>query len=128
MDYIDLNELVEFVGRDSVPAENAMRYIHSASRHIDALTFGRINKYGFENLTKFQQDIIKESTALLTKFEHENEDILNSTLSSYSINGVSMSFGDGKSWNIKIQNGVAVSTDIFNLLSQSGLTTLNFCI
>lgn len=126
MKYITLNELTEFIGRDVIPAEDAMRYIHSASRHIDTLTFGRIRKIGFDNLSEFQKDVIKEATALLTKFEYENDDMLNSALTNYSINGVSMTFGEG--WNIKIQNGVVVSTDIFNLLSQSGLTTLNFCI
>lgn len=126
MDYITLNELTEFIGRDVIPAEDAMRYIHSASRHIDTLTFGRIRKIGFDNLSEFQRDIIKEATALLTQFEYENSDMLNSVLQNYSINGVSMTFGEG--WNIKVQNGVAVSTDIYNLLSQSGLTTLNLCI
>ena len=126
MKYITLNELTEFIGRDVIPAEDAIRFIHSASRHIDTLTFGRIRKIGFDNLSEFQRDVIKEATALLTKFEYENDDMLNSALTNYSINGVSMTFGEG--WNIKIQNGVAVSTDIYNLLAQSGLTTLNFCI
>ena len=63
---------------------------------------------------------------MLTQFEYENSDMLNSILQNYSINGVSMTFGEG--WNIKVKNGVAVNTDIYNLLSQSGLTTLNLCI
>lgn len=126
MDYITLNELVDFVGRDTVPAEDAQRFIRSASRHIDTLTFNRIRKYGFEKLTEFQQDTIKEATALLAKFEYENDDLLNSTVNSYSINGVSMTFGEN--WNVKVQNGVAVSTDIYNLLSQTGLTVLNLSI
>ena len=126
MEYITLTELTEYIGRDSIPAEDCMRFIHSASRHIDSLTYGRIRKLGFDKLSEFQKDIIKESTALMAKFEYENDDLLSSTLSSYSINGVSVSFREG--WNIKVQNGVAVSTDIFNLLSQTGLTTLNLCI
>ena len=126
MDYITLNELTDFVGRDVIPAEDAERFIHSSSRHIDSLTFGRIRKIGWEKLSEFQRDVIKETTALLAKFEYENDDLLNSTMTNYSINGVSMSFGEN--WNVKIQNGVAVSTDIFNLLHQTGLTTLNLYI
>lgn len=126
MDYITLNELTEHIGRDVIPAEDAMRFIHTASRHIDTLTFGRIRKIGWEKLSEFQRDIIKESTALLARFEYENDDLINSIINSYSINGVSMTFGEG--WNVKIKNGVAVSTDIFNLLSQTGLTTLNLYI
>lgn len=126
MDYITLDELIEFIGSDTIPSEEAMRYIHSASRDIDTLTFGRIRKYGFDNLSEFQREIIKESTALLAEFKYENSDMLNSILKSYSINGVSMTFED--SWNVKVQNGVAIKTDIFNLLAQSGLTVLNLCI
>lgn len=126
MDYITLDELNEFIGRDTIPSEDSMRYIHSASRHIDTLTFGRIRKIGFNNLSEFQRDIIKETTALLSQFEYENSDLINSVINSYSINGVSMTFGDG--WNVKVQNGVAISTDIFNLLAQTGLTVLNLCI
>lgn len=128
MDYVTLNDLVEFIGRDAVPADKAIQYMHSASRHIDALTFGRINKYGYDNLSQFQKDIIRESAALLTRFEYDNADMLNSYLSSYAINGVSMAFGNGGNWNLRIQNGVACPTDIFNLLAQTGLTTLNLCI
>ena len=126
MDYITLTELTDYIGRDAIPAADAMRYIHSASRHIYALTFGRISKIGFDNLSDFQKDVIKESTALLAKFEYENEDLLNSALTSYSINGVSMSFGEGL--NVQVHNGVVVNADIFNLLSQTGLTTLNLYI
>ena len=58
------------------------------------------------------------------RLHDENEDILNSVLSGYSINGVSMDF-NSKGWNITVQNGVAIKTEDYELLSQTGLTTLN---
>jgi len=96
--------------------ETALR---DASRHIDTLTFNRIVEAGFSNLTDFQQEIIKEVVCLQAKFESENEDLITSVLASYSINGVSMSFG--QSWNVAVENGVAIQTSVLARLKQTGL-------
>ncbi len=44
-----------------IPANELERYLSDACRIIDSLTFNRIVKQGFENLTEFQQGIIKRS-------------------------------------------------------------------
>lgn len=93
--------------------------LRQASRHIDSLTFNRIVAAGFENLTDFQKEIIKETVCRQAAFESENADLISSVLSSYSINGVSMGFGD--SWNVIIQDGVAMLKDVYALLRQTGL-------
>ena len=98
--------------------------LKKASRHIDTLTFNRIQGIGFDNLTEFQKEIIKEVTCELANFEYENEDVITSVLSSYSINGVSMAFGD--SWNVKVFKGVAIPTELYETLSQTSLCTLAF--
>lgn len=90
-----------------------------ASRHIDSLTYNRIVAAGFENLTPFQQEIVKEVCCRQAAFEVENEDVISSVLSSYSINGVSMTFGSG--WNVFIEHGVAMRRDVYSLLCQTGL-------
>ena len=97
------------------------RGLKQASRHIDTLTFNRINAIGFDNLTDFQKEIIREVVCLQADFEVENADELESILSSYSINGVSASFGS--SWNIVTQQGVAMKRDVYALLAQTGLTS-----
>lgn len=107
-----------------IPGENIEKSLKKASRHIDTLTFNRIQGIGFNNLTEFQKEIIKEVTCELANFEYENEDVITSVLNSYSINGVSMSFGD--SWNIKVLKGVAIPTELYETLSQTGLCTLSF--
>lgn len=101
---------------EPVATETALR---DASRHIDTLTFNRIVDAGFSNLTAFQQEIIREVVCLQAKFESENEDLITSVLSSYSINGVSMHFE--KSWNVAIENGVAIQTGVLARLKQTGL-------
>lgn len=93
--------------------------LRQASRHIDSLTYNRIVAAGFENLTEFQQEIIKEVCCRQAQFEVENEDAICSVLSSYSINGVSMQFGS--SWNVFTEHGVAMRRDVYSLLQQTGL-------
>lgn len=124
--YLTYDEYID-MGGNTLPSDNAEDYLKQASRHIDTLTFNRILKYGFDKLTNFQKEIIKEVTFKLSNFEYENEDLLNSILSGYSINGVSMNFNN-ESWNITTQNGVAIKTDDYELLSQTGLTTLSLRI
>lgn len=109
---------------NDIPDDSIGKSLKKASRHIDTLTFNRIQGIGFNNLTEFQKEIIKEVTCELANFEYENEDVITSVLSSYSINGVSMAFGD--SWNVKVFKGVAIPTELYETLSQTGLCTLTF--
>lgn len=90
-----------------------------ASRHIDSLTYNRIVAAGFDNLTEFQQGVIKEVVCRQALFEVENTDAISSVLSSYSINGVSMQFGS--SWNVFVEHGIAMRRDVYSLLQQTGL-------
>lgn len=102
-----------------VPECERIDILRKVSRHIDSLTFNRIVAKGFENLTKFQQGIIQEVICEQADFEYENDDLINTVLSSYGINGVSMSFGPN--WNVHIENGVAMKQDTYSLLKQTGL-------
>lgn len=96
--------------------------LNKASRHIDTLTYNRIVEKGFDNLTEYQQGIIKECECLMADWEYDNADYINSMLSSYSLNGASMSF-TGNSASAVVQNGVAVSRDIYSHLQKCGLCT-----
>lgn len=120
--YVTVEEYKE--SYSDIPDDSIEKSLKKASRHIDTLTFNRIQGIGFDNLTEFQKEIIKEVTCELANFEYENEDVITSVLNSYSINGVSMSFGD--SWNIKVLKGVAIPTELYETLSQTGLCTLSF--
>lgn len=96
--------------------------LQQASRHIDTLTYNRVVAIGFDNLTEYQQGIIKECECLMADWETENADYINSMLSSYSLNGASMSFS-GSSASAFVTNGVAVSRDIYSHLQKCGLCT-----
>lgn len=63
--------------------------------------------------------MVKEVACRQADFEYENDDVIQSILSSYSINGTSMQFGS--SWNVHMDKGVAMRKDLYALLSQTGL-------
>ena len=102
-----------------IPEDELERALKQASRHIDSLTYNRIVGRGFSSLTEYQQEIIREVVCMQADFEVENADEINSILSSYSINGVSVQFGS--SWNIFMDKGVAMKRVVYALLSQTGL-------
>ena len=102
---------------DGIELEKALK---QASEHIDTLTYNRIVEIGFDNLTEYQQEIITECACLIADWETENADVINSMLSSYSLNGANMSFS-GQSANAEVVNGIAVSKSINQHLHKCGL-------
>lgn len=92
--------------------------LERASSQIDALCYGRIRRAGFENLTEFQQECIRQAACLHAEFLTNYADALESPLQSYNINGVSMTF-DGT--RVRQQGGVTTSGQVYGLLLQTGL-------
>lgn len=117
--YVDF-EYYKNTYKGTLEEADATKALQKASRHIDALTYNRIVGVGFDNLTVYQQGIIKECACLMADWETENADYIDSMLSSYSLNGASMSF-TGNSASAVVMNGVAVSRDIYSHLQKSGL-------
>ena len=108
--------------KGNLEGADAEKALEKASRHIDTLTYNRIVEIGFDNLTEYQQGIIKECECLMADWETENTDCINSMLSSYSLNGASMSF-TGQSASATVVSGVAVSREIYSHLQKCGLCT-----
>lgn len=117
--YVDF-EYYKNTYKGTLEEADATKALQKASRHIDTLTYNRIVGVGFDNLTVYQQGIIKECACLMADWETENADYIDSMLSSYSLNGASMSF-TGNSASAVVMNGVAVSRDIYSHLQKSGL-------
>lgn len=106
----------EYMG--SIPSDDLEKRLRNACRAVDGFTFNRIVKAGFENLTEFQQELIKDAVRLHADFTYDNADLLESPLSSYSISGVSMSFDRSK---IVTVNSVTTTSEVYSLLMQTGL-------
>lgn len=117
--YVDSSYYVDEYKGSTIPEDALEKALKQSSRHIDALTYNCIVGRGISFFTDFQQDIIRECCCELADFEYENVDYLENVLQNYGINGVSMSFGE--SWNLKVQNGVAIKKDIYQKLCQTGL-------
>ena len=120
--YLTSGEYKELFQGDTIPEDELEKQLRNASRHIDSLTYNRIVGQGFSNLTEFQQEIVKEVCCMQAEFEYENADVINSILSSYSINGVSMQIDH--SWNVFTGKGVIMKRETYELLSQTGLCCL----
>lgn len=117
--YADESYYYETYQGKALKGDECQRFLKQASRHIDSLTYNRIVGQGFSNLTAFQQDVIREVICEQADFEYENAEVIETVLSSYSINGTAMQFT--QSWNVYTDKGVAMRKDIYALLSQTGL-------
>ena len=117
--YADKEYYTEVYGGTLIGEEELKRQLDTAGRQIDTLTYGRIRGIGFDNLTAYQQDQIRYVNCLLADFIYENKDELESMLSSYGINGVSMTFSNGINVT-KVQN-IIIRTDIYAELGKTGL-------
>lgn len=110
--------------KGAMPEEEAVKALKQASRHIDMLTYRRIAGVGFDNLSPFQQETVKEVCCMMADFESTNASMINSLINSYSINGASINFS-GESANCRLVNGVVVQKDVYEMLNMTGLTCLS---
>lgn len=103
----------------TIPSDELDRCLIQASRHIDSLTYNRIVGRGIGNLTPFQLQAVQDVICQQADFEYANREIFDMILSGYSINGVSMQFGE--SWNVTTQKGIPMRRDVYEQLCQTGL-------
>ena len=93
------------------------KHIALAQVKIDELTFGRIRKIGFENLTDFQKEMVRDAVCVQAEYVCENGYGDNSEVQSYSVLDISVSVSESKSESGRL----GVSPLAFSLLKQSGL-------
>lgn len=117
--YADAEYYRNEYGGSTVPEEELEKRLKTASRHIDSLTYNRIVSRGISNLTEFQREIIQDVCCRQADFEYENADMIETVISSYSLNGASVQFGS--TWNVMAGSGVAMKRDTYQLLQQTGL-------
>ena len=95
--------------------------LEAASDVIDKLTYSRIVAIGYDKLTGFQRSKIERACCLQADFMLENADALDSSIESYSINGVSMTFGNPSLYSVV--GGVPVRNSALALLRATGLAS-----
>jgi len=115
--YVDYEYYRDTFGGDLEEAE-AKRLLEEASDQADRLTYGRIRARGFNNLTEYQQEMIKKAVCHQAEFIDNYGEYLNSPLSGFSIGDVSLSFGKENQG----PGGVIADKKTLDYLSQTGLT------
>ncbi|MCI5723008.1 MAG: hypothetical protein MR283_03260 [Erysipelotrichaceae bacterium] len=104
--------------------DNADRYLSIASRHANTICRGRVEGTGFNNLSSFRKSSIQEVVCRQAEFLYQNESMLETYLSSYAINGVTMQFG--QSWNLHTEGGIAMPEELYQILLRTGLCYRGF--
>lgn len=101
-----------------INADIPEKFLIQASNQIDVLTFQRIKKIGFENLTSLQKELIQNVCEQQALFLQDYGEMLNSPLNSYSIAGVSMSWNSQNLVNI---SGIVMPSELYQQLVQTNL-------
>ena len=91
--YVDKKYYIDEFKGNKVPINEIEKYLRLAQEKIDSITFNRIVAIGFNNLTKFQQEKIKDAICYQAEYiyvnGYNNED--NRDVSSYSVLDISVS-------------------------------------
>lgn len=119
MAYVDYNYYVNTYGGNKITAENASKAFQIASEAVDTLTYCRIVERGLGGLTGFQRSIVERVVCRLAEWQADNADMVDSPYNSYSINGVSATWGTGA--GIKQIGNVIVPASIYAELVKTGL-------
>lgn len=98
------------------------KYLKLAQEKIDSITFNRIVKIGFDKLTEFQKEKIKESICYQAEYVFENgyNNETNRDIASYSVLDISVS-KDNSSSNKTIAQKENMSEIAYDYVHKTGL-------
>lgn len=101
---------------NTIPASELDKFLKLASNKIDTLTFNRIVYLGFDNLTEFQKNHIKDAICYQAEYMYENG-VETSNLKSYSVLDISVSINEKKT----VASRYGASEVAYDLLEKTGL-------
>ena len=110
------NEFVE--PKNELTDDEIKKLLKQAQQKVDEKTYNRIIKQGFDNLTSFQQEKIKNACCYQANYYSEygtNEDL---DISSYTILDINITSGS----KISESSYHGMSNSAYSELKQSGLT------
>lgn len=97
----------------------AVKLIDEASVQVDRLTYGRIRHRGFNNLTEYQQELIKKAVCYQVDFISSYGEYLNMPVDGYSAGDISLTFSQENQG----AGGVIADKKTLDYLAQTGLTS-----
>ena len=124
MQYVSYTYYRDTYGGVLLTDENADRYLKRASRQVNTICRGRIEGVGFDSLSPFRKSSIQDVVCRQAEFLYQNENMLETYLNSYAINGVSMQFG--QAWNLHVEDGIAIPKELYQVLLRTGLCYRGF--
>ena len=120
--YVDKKYYIDEFKGNKVPINEIEKYLRLAQEKIDSITFNRIVAIGFNNLTKFQQEKIKDAICYQAEYiyvnGYNNED--NRDVSSYRVLDISVSVDNSNS-NKTIAQGKNMSEMAYDYVHKTGL-------
>lgn len=105
-----------------LPDDETEKYLKLAQEKIDSITFNRIVAIGFDNLTEFQKEKIKEAICYQAEYIFENgyNNENNRDISSYSVLDISVS-KDNSNSNKTIAQKENMSEIAYDYIHETGL-------
>lgn len=120
--YVDEKYYSDNFNGNKLPEDEIEKYLKLAQEKIDSITYNRIVAIGFNNLTKFQQEKIKDAICYQAEYiyvnGYNNED--NRDVSSYSVLDISVSVDNSNS-NKTIAQGKNMSEMAYDYVHKTGL-------
>lgn len=101
---------------NKIPDDDVKKYLELAQEKIDSITFNRIVKIGFDNLTDFQKEKIQRAICYQAEYILENG-LETSNIASYSVLDINVSVGN-KNTPASLNN---MSEIAYDLIHKTGL-------
>lgn len=117
--YVDEGYYLDTFNGTSLPEDDVEKYLKLSQEKIDDITYNRIVKIGFENLTSFQQECIRKGICYQAEYIYENGTDPLSNVSSYSVLDISINL-DKSSQTEAQQKGM--DENAYSCIKKTGLT------
>lgn len=118
MSYVDY-EYYRDVFKGNLDETTVSKLLDETSDQVDRLTYGRIRKKGFDNLTEYQQEMIKKAVCHQAEFINNYGEYLSSPLDGFSIGDVNLTFSKENQG----PGGIIADKKTLDCLTQTGLST-----
>lgn len=122
--YVDSNYYMNGYKGNLISSIDIEKYLKMAQEKIDTITHNRIVEIGFNRLTEFQKEKVKEAICSQADYIYENgynnED--NSDVSSYSVLDISVNIDNSKKVKTKAEL-IGMSNYAYDCIIKTGLAT-----
>lgn len=111
MAYTDSGYYTDTFCGDVIPTDQQLKYLQRASDDIDSMTYNRIVQKGIDKLTVLQQVQIQKAVCYQAEYLYQYGDMAMLGVSSYNINGVSVSMGANNRYSTQARDAL-LSTNL----------------